>query len=96
MATMSNGQRIGHEKAITTLTEQRNLAREENKLYSEIHKAAQLLLLISIKVHQKELEPERLEHAMGELSLACKAHYDWRTERIKAAVSDPSSFRAGE
>lgn len=49
----------------------------ELKLLTEVLNRAKFALLASIKG-----TPEQAGDAMGALSLACRAHWDWQTERI--------------
>lgn len=58
--------------------------RAENKLLNEVVNRARAALLVSIKG-----TPDDLSAALGSLSLACKAHYDWQTARIRALSSEP-------
>lgn len=56
---------------------------EENRLLTEVLTTARMLLLAGIKVGQEELPIEAHLSAYGALNLACRAHYDWKTERLK-------------
>lgn len=52
--------------------------REQEVLLTEVLNRAKFALLASIKG-----TPEQANDAMGALSLACKAHWDWQTTRIR-------------
>lgn len=61
---------------------ERDEARAENVLLTEVLNRAKFALLASIKG-----TPEQANDAMGALSLACRAHWDWQTTRISNALS---------
>lgn len=69
------------ERELTAMTAERDLAREENVLLSEVSRQAQMTLLVSIR------DDRDLPVSLGLLSIACKAHYDWRTSRIAAFLA---------
>lgn len=60
----------------------REASEAENALLTEVLNRARFALLASIKG-----TPEQANDAMGALSLACRAHWDWQTTRISNAQS---------
>jgi len=55
---------------------------DEALLLHAVLNQARETLFVSIKG-----TPEDLQRSLGKLNLACKAHWDWRTERIRALAS---------
>ena len=51
--------------------------KEESVILSAILNQARETLLIGIKG-----TPEELQRSLGKLNLACKAHWDWQSQRV--------------
>jgi hypothetical protein len=60
--------------------------KEENRLLSAIRERAELLLWVTMK----EPVSERVAEHLGNLSLAARDHYNWRTSRIRAVCTGNS------
>lgn len=75
---------------MTLSPEQINLLVEENKLLRDVLGCATATLFISVKGTPEELGP-----SLGRLSIACRAHWNWKTERF-AAESEARRLLVGE
>lgn len=53
---------------------------EEAAILHAVLNQARETLFVSLKG-----SPEELQRSLGKLNLACKAHYDWRTEKVRPA-----------
>lgn len=60
----------------------------EALLLHDVLNRARETLLVSIKG-----SPDELQRSLGRLNIACKAHWDWQTEKVKAEQAEEASKR---